>query len=529
MMLTKRRLLLLLLLPFTAQAQPIINSWNVNSNGQKATYYAQTGTAGSPVYTYTVSPDSADVLKLCYTSDSVWIRCQGLSTNMGKYLNPGYCLAQNYTFRFPRNPQAASTHTTSPMGGQIGLLLNGIPIYGLSNANSWTGSTNTPMGLGIWNMEVGKAEGFVLDTSFGAHPQQQGAYHSHTTPYRLYKNVATSTHSPIVGYAFDGYPVYGPYGYSVATNASSAVTRMKTGFAIRNITTRTTLPNGIAASQAGPAVNTTYPLGTYAEDYEWNASNGGDLDKYNGRFCVTPEYPTGTYAYFVTIDAAGKAAFPYYIGFQYYGVVDTKNITAAGQTTTVISFPTSNTTCKYPTTLPIQLKSFTGEINNTNNILSWIVLKELNVKYFIIEKSQDASNFKTLAIVNSKGNSNVEQGYTYNDETPFANNYYRLISVEYDGKETVSNIISLNRKSKGSVSIYPTFANDKIYVKATNLDIKGNLKIYNNIGRQLISSDIDLPKGNDKSINIASLYKGIYFAVIETSNGLKEVVKIFKQ
>ena len=29
-----------------------------------------------------------------------------------------------------------------------------------------------------------------------------------------------------------------------------------------------------------------------------------DLDEFNGRWCVTPEFPRGTYAYFTAIDAA---------------------------------------------------------------------------------------------------------------------------------------------------------------------------------------------------------------------------------
>jgi hypothetical protein len=261
---------------------------------------------------------------------------------MGKYANPGTCEPQDYVFRFPINPTVATTKVESPFVGAIGLLLNGIPIYGLTNASSWTGTTNSNQGQDVWNVEVYLAEGFVLDTAFGAHPQQEGAYHSHATPFRLYKNTPTSQHSPIVGFAFDGYPVYGPYGYSTAMSSSSAIARMKSGYALRNITTRTTLPDGSTASQAGPPVNATYPLGTYVEDYAWSSSNGGDLDEYNGRFCVTPEYPSGTYAYFVTIDASGTPEFPYYIGPEYYGSPVTDDIT----TGITPRFPTSGTSCQ---------------------------------------------------------------------------------------------------------------------------------------------------------------------------------------
>jgi hypothetical protein len=159
----------------------------------------------------------------------------------------------------------------------------------------------------------------------------------------LYDGTPVTEHSPIIGYAFDGYPIYGPYGYATAMDAGSAVTRMKTGFALRNITTRTTLPDGTALSSAqyGPAVSGTYPLGTYVEDYAWSAANGGDLDVYNGRFCVTPDYPSGTYAYFITIDANGTPEFPYILGTSYYGAPETADITMGA----TITIPSSGVTC----------------------------------------------------------------------------------------------------------------------------------------------------------------------------------------
>ena len=44
-----------------------------------------------------------------------------------------------------------------------------------------------------------------------------------------------------------------------------------------------------------------FPAGYFIEDYEY--SNSGDLDEHNGRFCVTPEFPNGTYAYFMTLSS----------------------------------------------------------------------------------------------------------------------------------------------------------------------------------------------------------------------------------
>ena len=331
-----------------AQTPPILSTWILNQNGQMASQYYDNAAMGQPPsIVFLQNTDSADALRVCYDASTVWVRSHGMTANMGPWLNPGAATAQGYAHKFPRNPTVPTVKVASPTGGEIGMLVNGVPIYGLTNANSWTGTTNgfpQQGGQGIWNVEVGLAEGLVLDTVLGAHPQQQGAYHSHTTPYRLYKNLPPTQHSPIVGWSFDGYPVYGPYGYADPMSNTSSIIRMSTGYSLRNITERTTLPNGNTASQAGPAVSTQYPLGTYVEDYEWLATNGGTLDQYNGRICVTPEFPQGTYAYFVTMDAAGAAEFPYYIGLQYYGQPLTENF-PQGPNGNGLSIPATGLTC----------------------------------------------------------------------------------------------------------------------------------------------------------------------------------------
>jgi hypothetical protein len=199
---------------------------------------------------------------------------------------------------------------------------------------------------------VGKGEGVSLDNTLGAHPQQQGVYHTHVAPYKLWNRLPTTQHSPIVGWAFDGYPIYGPYGYSSAMDATSSITRMKSGYSLRNITTRTNYPaipgGGAATTQVGPPVSAAYPIGTYCEDWEWLASNNGDLDEYNGRMCVTPEFPGGTYAYFVTIDPGGVPIFPYYIGIYYRGQPDTKNF-PQGPNGNGLTIPAYLSSCKYAT------------------------------------------------------------------------------------------------------------------------------------------------------------------------------------
>ena len=123
-------------------------------------------------------------------------------------------------------------------------------------------------------------------------------------------NENPSGHSKILGFAYDGNPIYGPYGYEDPLDSQSSVVRLKTGYAIN-----TSRSNGPSTS--------IYPLGSFVDDYTWSPtvdSGKERLDRNNGRYCVTPEYPDGTYAYFVTVSAAGEPQYPYIIGENYYGV-----------------------------------------------------------------------------------------------------------------------------------------------------------------------------------------------------------------
>ena len=100
-------------------------------------------------------------------------------------------------------------------------------------------------------------------------------------------------HSPIVGWAYDGAPIYGPYGYSSST-----------GGTIQRLTSSYT-PN---LKSNRPSIS-EFELGSFIEDYDYTAD--GHLDKYNGRFGKTPEFPDGVYAYFCTMQDTDGSVSPF--------------------------------------------------------------------------------------------------------------------------------------------------------------------------------------------------------------------------
>lgn len=129
-----------------------------------------------------------------------------------------------------------------------------------------------------------------------AHVQPNGAYHYHGMPEGLLANAgttATNRKMTLVGWAADGYPVYGRYCYTEAGNANSAL-KTCTGSYVLDL-----------APDAGRPATSFVPLGAFTSDWSF-AAGAGDLDDCNGRTGVTPEFPGGIYYYMVT------DTYPYY-------------------------------------------------------------------------------------------------------------------------------------------------------------------------------------------------------------------------
>ena len=117
---------------------------------------------------------------------------------------------------------------------------------------------------------------------------------------------ATKTHSPIIGFAYDGNPIYGPFGYENPLDPNSSIVRMTSSYSL----------NG--TRKEGPSLS-KYPLGSFNNDYTYTHKSG-TLDENNGRFTVTPDFPKGTYAYFITIDSNQVPQYPYILGENFYSL-----------------------------------------------------------------------------------------------------------------------------------------------------------------------------------------------------------------
>lgn len=64
--------------------------------------------------------------------------------------------------------------------------------------------------------------------------------------------------------------------------------------------------------------------------------------------------------------------------------------------------------------------------------LDWTTYTEQDVDHFSVEKSIDGITWYKIAHVAAVGNSNSQNNYTWTDNNPASNNYYRIIAVDID-------------------------------------------------------------------------------------------------
>jgi hypothetical protein len=420
----------------TAAADPMINSWFTNYSARYARIYTSdvNRTNGVSVTTWSNGtqtqslPAYSGVQEIDSSSSWIYLRTTGLGIHvMGPWQNgsfPNLPVNTKTFYRIPRTNSVPATKTLTG-NGPIGYFVDGVAMFDSRDAFYWNGTTNVG-GTGSWNREAYVNEGATFDPA-NAHQPQDGTYHYHASPialrYELGDHVdfnattktysestnAVTKHSPILGWVRDGFPVYGPYAYSNALDASSPIILMRSGYQLRNgnrgtdnlaNTLRTNLPAWAVrlygANAAGPTNIALYPVDIYMEDNAYlgdltNTLTGTnyqqgvdfDLDQYNGRFCVTPEFPGGTYAYFVSISSNGTPLFPYNIGRAFYGSPIGDTVTSITETV-VTNFLGGTNTASYLNapganngTVTLTWSAVEGgsyQIESTTNFSAWTVL-----------------------------------------------------------------------------------------------------------------------------------------------------------
>ena len=498
---------------------PQISSWLTAYSGRYARIYTSDAdkSSGNSVTTWSngsqtqANPAYCGVQEIYSSSNYVYVRSTGLGSHvLGPwYLNaahtqvfPNYPVNTKTFWRFPRTNTIPATKTQTSLG-TIGMFVDGVAMFDSSDGFVWTGSSESGNGTGYWHREAYANEGVTFDPGY-AHQEQTGTHHYHANPialrYQLGDHVdyntttktysestnAPTKHSPILGWVRDGLPIYGPYGYSNATNSASGIRRMIGGFQLRNgqngtdnltNTARATIPAwaqrlyNVSAAQAGPVVSSTYPLGRYMEDYAYladltNSATGTnyqqgvdfDLNEYNVRWCVTPEFPTGTYAYFVCIESNGTPKYPNNIGRAYYGNPSGGSVSSITETVATNFLGSTN------------IATSISDFNATDNIVT-LTWKGIEGGYYAVQTSTDLRNWSNLA---TNLQPVLETG-SFSNAANSPNQFYRLERTGTAAFDSADNTTGGDSSGYGILNVSPTnAARGTTFTLTINLDLAVN-------------------------------------------------------
>lgn len=193
-----------------------------------------------------------------------------------------------------------------------------------------------------------------------------------------------------------------------------------------------------------------------------------------------------------------------------------------GNSGTINDVYTSSCVCRGEQVLPIELRYFSAELIEDYVHIKWSTISELNNDYFTIERSQSGNNWDAIATIDGAGNSTEELNYWEIDSFPLPGvSYYRLVQTDYDGRTSVSRVVSVTREGTANEE-FIVFPNPTTGRLSFSTAMEGNYQIFDAYGK-IMQQGILM----NEDLDISDLSSGVYIIVIEKGNErhVRRVVK----
>jgi len=174
------------------------------------------------------------------------------------------------------------------------------------------------------------------------------------------------------------------------------------------------------------------------------------------------------------------------------------------------------------TPAPVKLVSFTASKKNSTVQLNWKTVSEENTSYFSIERSPDGKKFTKIGAVTASGNSSADKDYSFTDVAPSSMNFYRLQTIDNDGKFTYSRTVIFRLVKNSLVEVFPVPANNFLHVQVSGV-AKMNVQLVDASGRLQQCMTV-APGESSFQLELSKLQPGIYYlkAGTETRTVIKQ-------
>jgi hypothetical protein len=181
---------------------------------------------------------------------------------------------------------------------------------------------------------------------------------------------------------------------------------------------------------------------------------------------------------------------------------------------------------------PAQFTLFNAKCDNKKVLLTWKTLLEQNSSHFDIEKSEDGIHWTVISTLSAAGNSNSERSYSFTDNNPVQNSYYRITEYDLNGRSQFTSIIQSSCSTTNTFKVWPNPVYDKTFINITADDVSPvMIRIFDSKGAIVkVQRAMALQGSNQFSVDMKLLASGIYSISINWNNGkMEKTVQVLKQ
>lgn len=168
--------------------------------------------------------------------------------------------------------------------------------------------------------------------------------------------------------------------------------------------------------------------------------------------------------------------------------------------------------------LPVVLQNFKAICSDKKQVISWTSMSEINCSHYMVDRSRDGQSWTNIGTVEGNGNSQTPQNYTFEDPIKsYETTYYRLNQIDFDGKNTVLDISSLDCEEKHQFAVYPNPSKGDFTVSYVSVEgnIPANLVVKDLAGRTIFTQAVQIDKGINNLYIIGREFKvGTYLVYL---------------
>jgi len=185
-----------------------------------------------------------------------------------------------------------------------------------------------------------------------------------------------------------------------------------------------------------------------------------------------------------------------------------------------------------PIILPVRFISFNANCQSNKVILSWKTAQEQNSSHFDIERSVDGIHWTVIGNKAASGNSTTIKTYSFTDDTPLQNNFYRIGEYDLDGRVQYT---ATFRSSCGATDVFsagPNPAQRMLFINiVSNNSSAAIIKLFDSKGALVKTQKATVLQGSNQfKTDIQSLANGVYSLSVEWNDGQdRKTMKVLKQ